>query len=110
MNLQDRLLLSAIANVKNELDKYVYLREDEQGLFIEYVLIDGVPDNNRQLSEYTRNRKIGEIYKLGGLESISSTETINYILLKFRPDFENYSLSFNQIKEVIKKNPNKFLL
>jgi len=71
----------AYATVTNTLDKYVVLKEDDFGRYIEYAFQDGAPHDNRCLSWYDklqpnalkRNghdvetwplRNVGEIYKL----------------------------------------------
>lgn len=46
--------LRIVASYLNRLDKYVYLREDEKGRYIEYAFIDGAPENNRCLSWYDK--------------------------------------------------------
>lgn len=38
----------------NELDKYVVLREDENGRYIEYAFMHGAPEENRCLSWYEK--------------------------------------------------------
>lgn len=40
------------AELNGELDKYVYLREDADGKYIEYAFIEGAPHDNRCLSWY----------------------------------------------------------
>lgn len=40
------------AKLNDELDKYVYLREDAEGKYIEYAFIEGAPHDNRCLSWY----------------------------------------------------------
>lgn len=40
------------AELNGELDKYVYLREDAEGKYIEYAFIEGAPHDNRCLSWY----------------------------------------------------------
>lgn len=40
------------AELNGELDKYVYLREDAKGKYIEYAFIEGAPHDNRCLSWY----------------------------------------------------------
>lgn len=40
------------AELNGELDKYVYLREDSEGKYIEYAFIEGSPHDNRCLSWY----------------------------------------------------------
>ena len=46
--------LRIAATYLDRLDKYVYLREDEKGRYIEYAFIDGAPENNRCLSWYDK--------------------------------------------------------
>lgn len=40
------------AELNGDLDKYVYLREDAEGKYIEYAFIEGAPHDNRCLSWY----------------------------------------------------------
>lgn len=71
--------LKVYATLTNTLDKYVYLREDENGRYIEYAFIEGAPHDNRCLSWYDKPhpkykekygsapkiwKKVGEIYEL----------------------------------------------
>ena len=42
------------ATLYNELDEYVWLREDEKGRYIEYAFLEGVPHDNRCLSWYDK--------------------------------------------------------
>lgn len=54
--------------------KYVYLRKDEVGLYIEYAFIDGIPHDNRCLSKYVTgydNFKGLEVNKLYTLSSFT---------------------------------------
>jgi hypothetical protein len=51
---EDLEKLELKAKLYNELDKYVYLREDENGRYIEYAFIDGAPHDNRCLSWYDK--------------------------------------------------------
>ena len=46
--------LKLYATITHTLDKYVWLREDEQGRCIEYAFIDGAPHDNRCLSWYDK--------------------------------------------------------
>ena len=46
--------LRIAATYLDRLDKYVYLREDEKGRYVEYAFIDGAPENNRCLSWYDK--------------------------------------------------------
>lgn len=48
----EKLKLAAI--LEDGLDKYVYLREDEKGRYIEYAFQEGCPHNNRCLSWYDK--------------------------------------------------------
>lgn len=66
--------LKVYATLTNSLDKYVYLREDEKGRYIEYAFIEGAPHDNRCLSWYVKPHpnkgtpmiwvNINEIYEL----------------------------------------------
>ena len=71
--------LKVYATLTNSLDKYVYLREDEKGRYIEYAFIEGAPHDNRCLSWYVKPHplydknhngtpivwaNVGEIYEL----------------------------------------------
>ena len=51
---EDLEKLELSATLYRELDKYVYLREDENGRYIEYAFIDGAPHDNRCLSWYDK--------------------------------------------------------
>ena len=51
---EDLEKLELKANLYNGLDKYVYLREDEKGRYIEYAFIPGAPHDNRCLSWYDK--------------------------------------------------------
>jgi hypothetical protein len=44
--------IKVAAILSNDLDKYVYLRKDKKGFYIEYAFIKGVPHDNRCLSWY----------------------------------------------------------
>lgn len=46
--------LKLYATITHTLDQYVWLREDEQGRYIEYAFIDGAPHDNRCLSWYDK--------------------------------------------------------
>ena len=81
MDMVEFIKYKAYATVTNRLDKYVFLKEDENGRYIEYAFIDGAPHDNRCLSWYDklqpkaleRNhhkqsewklREVGELYEL----------------------------------------------
>ena len=74
-------LIKKVLSIKGELDKYVFLCEDEQGRYIKYAFIEGEPHDNRCLSWYDklqpkalkrnghdisewRLHEIGKIYRL----------------------------------------------
>ena len=58
----EKIKISAI--LSGDIDKYVYLRKDEQGFYVEYAFKEGAPHDNRCLSwydsyqehAYTRNK------------------------------------------------------
>lgn len=52
MNREDIEKIRFAAELNGELDKYVYLREDADGKYIEYAFIEGTPHDNRCLSWY----------------------------------------------------------
>jgi hypothetical protein len=52
MTQEDIEKIRFAAQLKGELDKYVYLREDDEGKYIEYAFIEGAPHDNRCLSWY----------------------------------------------------------
>ena len=59
--MTDSELLRRAAEIsKNmqDLSKYVFLREDEQGKYIEYAFIEGAPHHNRCLSKYVTGNAI----------------------------------------------------
>lgn len=83
MEKEEIKLVELYARLTNTLDRFVYLREDEKGRYIEYAFIDGAPHDNRCLSWYDklqpkalkrnnhdiekwskRLKKVGELYKL----------------------------------------------
>ena len=51
---ENYIKLKALATVWNKLDKYVWLREDDKGRYIEYAFIKGAPHDNRCLSWYDK--------------------------------------------------------
>ena len=53
MNIFDKEF-RAYLKLKNKETDYVWLREDENGRYIEYVFIDGAPEDNRCLSWYVK--------------------------------------------------------
>jgi len=50
MKQENITLLKAWATATDNLDRFVYLREDENGRYIEYAFIEGAPHDNRCLS------------------------------------------------------------
>ena len=52
MTQEDIEKIRFAAQLHGELDKYVYLREDSEGKYIEYAFIEGAPHDNRCLSWY----------------------------------------------------------
>lgn len=54
MDMVEFIRYKAYATVTDRLDKYVFLREDENGRYIEYAFIDGAPHDNRCLSWYDK--------------------------------------------------------
>ena len=52
MDAKDLEKIKVYATLTNTLDEYVYLREDEEGTYIEYAFMDGAPHDNRCLSWY----------------------------------------------------------
>ena len=52
MTKEDIEKIRFAAKLYGELDKYVYLREDAEGKYIEYAFIEGAPHDNRCLSWY----------------------------------------------------------
>ena len=52
MKQEDIEKIRFAAKLNGELDKYVYLREDAEGKYIEYAFIEGAPHDNRCLSWY----------------------------------------------------------
>ena len=68
MNLE---LLKKILKYKGIDNKFVYLRKDEQGYYIEYAFKEGCPHDNRCLSKYVTGKRnaekalqINQIYEL----------------------------------------------
>lgn len=54
MKQENIALLKAWATATNNLERFVYLREDENGRYIEYAFIEGAPHDNRCLSWYDK--------------------------------------------------------
>jgi hypothetical protein len=54
MKQENITLLKAWATATNNLEKFVYLREDEKGRYIEYAFKEGNPHDNRCLSWYDK--------------------------------------------------------
>ena len=54
MTEQELKTLKIYATLTDTLDKYVILKEDEQGRYIEYAFIEGTPHDNRCLSWYVK--------------------------------------------------------
>lgn len=52
MKPEDIEKLKVYVTLTNTLDKYVYLREDKKGKYIEYAFMEGAPHDNRCLSWY----------------------------------------------------------
>lgn len=54
MTEQEIKTLKLYATLTDTLDKYVILKEDEQGRYIEYAFVEGAPHDNRCLSWYVK--------------------------------------------------------
>ena len=54
MKQENITLLKAWATATDNLEIFVYLREDENGRYIEYAFIEGAPHDNRCLSWYDK--------------------------------------------------------
>ena len=54
MKQENITLLKAWATATNNLERFVYLREDENGRYIEYAFIEGAPHDSRCLSWYDK--------------------------------------------------------
>lgn len=52
MTVEDIEKIKVSAILSGDIDKYVYLRKDEQGFYIEYAFKEGAPHDNRCLSWY----------------------------------------------------------
>ena len=70
--------LKFIAILYNELDKYVYLREDDKGKYIEYAFQEGVPHDNRCLSWYDSYQENAYI-RNGWTKNLSEEEKEKYL-------------------------------
>lgn len=66
------------AQLKGELDKYVYLREDDEGKYIEYAFIEGAPHDNRCLSWYDSYQEEAYIRNRWG-EGFSEEDRKSYL-------------------------------
>ena len=63
------------AMLSNTLDKYVYLRKDENGYYVEYAFLTGAPHDNRCLSWYDSYQEEAYI-RNGWMDGISDEEKI----------------------------------
>ena len=61
------------AMLSNTLDKYVYLRKDENGYYVEYAFLTGAPHDNRCLSWYDSYQEEAYI-RNGWVEGLSEEE------------------------------------
>jgi hypothetical protein len=69
------------AELDGELDKYVYLKKDEKGFYIEYAFKDGAPHDNRCLSWYYSYQETAFIRNkwTEGLSEYAEREYLNSI-------------------------------
>ena len=78
MEAEDLKKLKVYATLTNTLDKYVYLREDEKGKYIEYAFIEGAPHDNRCLSWYDSYQENAYI-RNGWIKDINNKEDKEYL-------------------------------
>lgn len=78
MEAEDLEKLKVHATLTNTLDKYVYLREDEKGKYIEYAFIEGAPHDNRCLSWYDSYQEKAYI-RNGWIKDVNSKEDQEYL-------------------------------
>jgi len=78
MEADDLEKLKVYATLTNTLDKYVYLREDEKGKYIEYAFIEGAPHDNRCLSWYDSYQENAYI-RNGWIKDINNKEDKEYL-------------------------------
>jgi len=74
MTQEDIEKIRFAAELNGELDKYVYLREDADGKYIEYAFIEGAPHDNRCLSWYDSYQEEAYI-RNKWVKGLSDTET-----------------------------------
>ena len=87
MTQEDIEKIRFAAQLNGELDKYVYLREDSEGKYIEYAFIEGAPHDNRCLSWYDSYQEEAYI-RNGWTKGLSWKEEREYLskLKKKRDD------------------------
>lgn len=78
MKQEDIEKIKFVAKMQNELDKYVYLRKDDKGMYIEYAFIEGAPHDNRCLSWYDSYQEKAYI-RNKWTEGLSDTEAKEYL-------------------------------
>lgn len=58
---QEKEFLLKLLDINGDLDKYVILKEDEKGRYIEYAFKEGAPKDNRCLSWYDKPHPIARV-------------------------------------------------
>lgn len=66
------------AMLSNTLDKYVYLRKDKNGYYVEYAFIAGAPHDNRCLSWYDSYQEEAYI-RNGWMVFLTRKKSLDYL-------------------------------
>ena len=99
--LQKEFLIKLL-EIKGILDKYVILKEDEKGRYIEYAFKEGSPKDNRCLSWYDKphpNARVRNGYKANyPIHEINKIYELDYFLVEIKTKKE-----MNIVQQVILK-------
>ena len=74
----EKIKISAI--LSGDTEKYVYLRKDEKGFYIEYAFSDGAPHDNRCLSWYDSYQEKAYI-RNGWVKDVHDKKDVEYLAL-----------------------------
>ena len=74
----EKIKISAI--LSGDIEKYVYLRKDEKGFYIEYAFSDGAPHDNRCLSWYDSYQEKAYI-RNGWVKDVHDKKDIEYLAI-----------------------------
>ena len=78
MEAKDIEKVEFLATISNTLDKFVYLRKDDKGFYIEYAFQEGAPHDNRCLSWYDSYQEKAYI-RNGWVKGTTDKKDIEYL-------------------------------